>query len=133
MVKEGEPIPNYYPRIVDDDLFYEVQAIFAHNDLLLGRGGGVNTTIANVFGHITRCTRVQARHDPQQQRRRPWAARRTSNAAGSRMASAVARAGFDTTGFWHYSYAYARGLDPQALSTDGIEAAQEQRAAPTGA
>ena len=47
-----EPVPGYFPAIVDDDTYHQVQAI---------RGGGRqplrgrNTTISNVLGGLARC------------------------------------------------------------------------------
>ena len=60
MVHEGglkrraplEPVPNYFPAIVDEDTYHQVQAI---------RGGGRqplrgrNTTVSNVLGGLARC------------------------------------------------------------------------------
>jgi DNA invertase Pin-like site-specific DNA recombinase len=57
LVPEGDPIPDYYPAVVDPDLFYTVQAGLDRNRATPGRGGGANGSIANLFGHIARCAR----------------------------------------------------------------------------
>lgn len=50
-VPEGEPIPNYFPRIIPDNLFYAVQEQFEQNQ----HKGGRNGTVSNLFGHIAKC------------------------------------------------------------------------------
>jgi hypothetical protein len=52
---EGDPIPDYYPAIVDRDLFNQVQAIIRHNRETSGRAGGRPGPINNLFSHIARC------------------------------------------------------------------------------
>lgn len=47
----GDPIANYFPRIIPDELFYAVQQQMARN-----RGkGGRNGELQNLFGAICRC------------------------------------------------------------------------------
>jgi DNA invertase Pin-like site-specific DNA recombinase len=48
---EGEPIPNYYPRIIEDDIFDAVQAKFAANK---GKGGRRGKS-RNLLTHIVKC------------------------------------------------------------------------------
>ncbi len=55
-VPDGEPIIDYFPRVVDQELFDRVQAIFARRAALPGHGGGVNGRVANLFGGgLARC------------------------------------------------------------------------------
>ena len=53
----GDPIPDYFPAVVDKELFDRVQAILARNFSMPGRGGGANGAINNLFGHVARCAR----------------------------------------------------------------------------
>jgi hypothetical protein len=47
----GEPIPNYYPAVVKEELFYQVQKQLAENDYKGGRTGRVT----NLFTHFIKC------------------------------------------------------------------------------
>jgi len=47
----GEPISNYYPAIIAEDLFLKVQSLIKTN----GEYGGKNGAISNLFGHIAKC------------------------------------------------------------------------------
>jgi len=47
----GEPIPDYFPRILSDELFYAVRKLAETNK---GKGGR-NGKIRNLFGHIAKC------------------------------------------------------------------------------
>lgn len=47
----GEPIPDYYPAIVDKDVFYRVQEQLRQN---IHRGGRTGT-VSNLFSHILKC------------------------------------------------------------------------------
>jgi len=47
----GEPIPNYYPRVIDDNTFYAVQELFKKNKGRGGRTGKAN----NLFTHLGKC------------------------------------------------------------------------------
>ncbi|MCH7834064.1 MAG: recombinase family protein [Proteobacteria bacterium] len=60
-VPDGEPITGYFPRVVDHELFNQVQAIFARRAALPGHGGGINGRVANLFGRgLARCARCDA-------------------------------------------------------------------------
>lgn len=48
---EGDSIPDYFPRIIADDLFYAVQDQLKQNH---GKGGK-NGVVSNLFGHIAKC------------------------------------------------------------------------------
>ncbi len=60
---EGPAIPNYYPKIVDEDLFYAVQATFEanHQPTKDGLGsvprGGRNGAVHSLFSFIAKCGR----------------------------------------------------------------------------
>jgi len=60
-IPEGPPIPNYYPAIVKEDIFYQVQATFQANTQPLRNGNGVtgmggrNGNMNNLFAFIARC------------------------------------------------------------------------------
>jgi hypothetical protein len=47
----GETIPNYFPLVIDKDVFYRVQVLFRQNIHKGGRTGKVN----NLFSHIAKC------------------------------------------------------------------------------
>lgn len=47
----GEPITNYYPRVIDDNTFYAVQELFKKNKGKGGRTGKAN----NLFTHLVKC------------------------------------------------------------------------------
>ena len=50
-IPTGDPLPDYFPRIISDELFHAVQARLASN-----RGkGGRNGRVSNLFGHIAKC------------------------------------------------------------------------------
>jgi DNA invertase Pin-like site-specific DNA recombinase len=51
----GDPIPNYYPAVVDPDVFYQAQANKAENLKKRGHGGGRVGKTNNLFTHIARC------------------------------------------------------------------------------
>lgn len=50
-IPEGDTIPNYFPQVISDDLFYSVQAQLQQNQ----KKGGRNGAISNLFGHIAKC------------------------------------------------------------------------------
>lgn len=50
-----EPIIDYYPAIVDKNLFNQVQALIQQNRDTKGNAGGRNGPVNNLFGHIARC------------------------------------------------------------------------------
>jgi len=47
----GDPIPNYYPRIIDDETFFAVQDQFVRNT----RKGGRNGKFNNLFSTLIKC------------------------------------------------------------------------------
>jgi len=51
-IAEGPPIAGYYPRIINDDDFLEVQVLLAKTK---GKGGGRRDHVENIFGTIARC------------------------------------------------------------------------------
>lgn len=55
----GSPIPNYFPKILDDAVYYGVQARIANGSHRAGRTG----KIENLFGGITKCGYCGARMD----------------------------------------------------------------------
>ncbi len=60
-VPDGAPIDGYFPPIVDQELFNQVQAIFARRAALPGHGGGINGRVANLFGGgLARCARCDS-------------------------------------------------------------------------
>jgi DNA invertase Pin-like site-specific DNA recombinase len=58
-VPEGAPIANYYPAVITEELFYEVQQIFKDSQLktkkgkVVGRAG--NSRFSNLFVHLIKC------------------------------------------------------------------------------
>ncbi|PSC02845.1 site-specific recombinase [Alsobacter soli] len=52
-VPEGPPIADYFPRIVDDELFYRVKS--ARESRRLGGGGRRGAHISNLFSGLARC------------------------------------------------------------------------------
>lgn len=51
----GEPIPDYFPAIVPQDLFYKVQKRFDENKEKAGNGGGRNSKVCNLFAYLSKC------------------------------------------------------------------------------
>ncbi len=52
----GEPIPDYFPKVVPEESFYAVrQQMEQRASLNAGNGGGRNGKISNLFGHIAKC------------------------------------------------------------------------------
>ncbi|HEY9074270.1 MAG TPA: recombinase family protein, partial [Desulfobaccales bacterium] len=51
-VPEGEPIPGYFPAIIEPELFHQVQGAISHNRETSGNAGGRNGPVSNLFGHI---------------------------------------------------------------------------------
>lgn len=51
----GDPIPNYYPAIVEKNLFNQVQRVLQRNAALIGNRGGKNGRISNLFGNLAIC------------------------------------------------------------------------------
>ncbi|MEX0998773.1 MAG: recombinase family protein [Thermodesulfobacteriota bacterium] len=55
-VPVGDPIKNYYPKIIDEGTFYRVQEIIEQNSKFPGNAGGGNTDKAkNLFTNIVKC------------------------------------------------------------------------------
>lgn len=54
-VKEGDPISNYFPKVIDEGLFYSVQKIMDDRKRMVGWGGGKTGKARNLFALITRC------------------------------------------------------------------------------
>lgn len=56
-VPVGDPIPDYYPRVVDEDLWAKARGVA--NERKLGRahngGGQTGTVISNLFGSVATC------------------------------------------------------------------------------
>lgn len=52
---EGEPIPGYFPAIVDNELFNQVQAVISHNRQTKGNAGGRPGPINNLFSYLAKC------------------------------------------------------------------------------
>jgi len=55
MTKDGEPIPDYFPAIVDKAKFDQVQTLLSRNKALPGCGGGRKDKGFNLFVHIAKC------------------------------------------------------------------------------
>ena len=54
-VPVGDPIPDYFPKAIDEKLFKQVQNVVEINRLSSGHGGGKTGKIRNLFTHIARC------------------------------------------------------------------------------
>ena len=52
-VAVGDVVADYFPRIVEDELFLRVQA--ARRDRTAGAAGRKGTTVSNLFSHIAKC------------------------------------------------------------------------------
>jgi len=51
----GEPIPDYFPPAISEDLYYQVQAVIKANAAVNGRAGGRTGKAGNLFVHIVKC------------------------------------------------------------------------------
>jgi DNA invertase Pin-like site-specific DNA recombinase len=51
----GDPVPDYFPPIIDEDLFYQVQAQLDANRRQNGNAGGRNGKATNLFTHVVKC------------------------------------------------------------------------------
>lgn len=51
----GDPIPDYFPPAISEELFYQVQAITKANAEIRGNAGGRVAKAKNLFTHIARC------------------------------------------------------------------------------
>jgi DNA invertase Pin-like site-specific DNA recombinase len=54
-VPEGEPIPGYFPAIIDPELFNQVQAVIQENKVMQGNAGGRNGPVNNLFSLLAKC------------------------------------------------------------------------------
>lgn len=56
-MSEGDPIPNYYPKAIPEELFYQVQEAIEKNSKSPGRGGGggKHDMGRNLFPYIAKC------------------------------------------------------------------------------
>lgn len=54
-VPVGDPIPDYFPPVIDEDLFYQVQAVLKANAEKNGNAGGRTGKANNLFTHVVRC------------------------------------------------------------------------------
>lgn len=56
-VAEGDPIKDYYPKVIDEDLFYKVQLLIKQNRKFPGNGGGGGNKDKgnNLFSHVVKC------------------------------------------------------------------------------
>jgi DNA invertase Pin-like site-specific DNA recombinase len=51
----GDPIPDYFPPAISEELFYQVQAILKANAERSGNAGGRTGKAKNLFTHIVKC------------------------------------------------------------------------------
>jgi DNA invertase Pin-like site-specific DNA recombinase len=57
----GEPIPNYYPKVIAEDLFNRAQRALDQRSIKdkdgkkIGRGGRKGETVSNLFSHLIAC------------------------------------------------------------------------------
>lgn len=51
----GKPIKNYFPPVIDDDLFYQVQAHLQANSNKNGNTGGNTGKASNLFVYVVKC------------------------------------------------------------------------------
>ena len=128
MVPEGEPIPNYYPRIVDDDVvYYQVQAISARQQFACLVEVGVLIPRSPMCSpHIAKCARCASGPWPASTKASPTGSRRTSNAAGLQDGIRCNKHRIRYDRFRALFLRLCERLDPQALSADGVEKALEQ-------
>jgi hypothetical protein len=55
----GEPIPDYYPAIVDAGIFHQVQKLLRQKGKMDGNGGGRLAKAKNLFPYLARCAYCQ--------------------------------------------------------------------------
>jgi DNA invertase Pin-like site-specific DNA recombinase len=58
-IADGEEIPNYFPRIIDDELFYRVQQVRTQRKIKGGGRKGAN--ISNLFSGIAYCQKCHSK------------------------------------------------------------------------
>jgi hypothetical protein len=51
----GDPIANYFPPVISEDLFYQVQAQLRANSEKDGNAGGRTGKASNLFTHVVKC------------------------------------------------------------------------------
>ena len=56
---EGEPIKDYYPAIIEPDLFYAIQEHIKQNGKQPGNGGGRTQKAENLFVRLVKCGRCK--------------------------------------------------------------------------
>jgi len=54
-IPDRDPIPNYYPVVVDKDTFLRVQALMKANRERKGNGGGRIGRVSSLFTHVVKC------------------------------------------------------------------------------
>ncbi len=55
-VAVGDPIKNYYPKVIDEGMFFKVQKLIKQNGKMPGYGGGGNTDKCNnLFSNVVKC------------------------------------------------------------------------------
>jgi len=56
-VAQGDPIKDYYPKVIDESLFYRVQELIKQNSKFPGNGGGGGNKDKgnNLFSHVVKC------------------------------------------------------------------------------
>lgn len=56
-VAKGDPIKDYYPKVIDEGLFFKVQELIKHNAKFPGNGGGGGNKDkgSNLFTHVVKC------------------------------------------------------------------------------
>ena len=117
-VPEGDPIPDYFPAIVEPDLFNQVQAAIQYNRAISGNAGGRNGPINNLFGHLAKCAHCRG---PM-----AYVAKGVPPKGGSYLVCDTARRGLGCKrvfirygNFEPLILSYAKGLDPSEILPDG--------------
>ena len=55
-VAVGDPIKNYYPKVIDEGMFFKVQELIKQNGKMPGNAGGGNTDKCNnLFSNVVKC------------------------------------------------------------------------------
>jgi DNA invertase Pin-like site-specific DNA recombinase len=117
-VPEGEPIPGYFPAIIEPELFHQVQAAIQHNREKKGNSGGRNGPVSNLFGHLVKCPRCGGPMAFMDKGRPPK--------GGSYLVCDTARRGLGCErSYFRYDrlepliLSYCKGLDPGEIIPDG--------------
>lgn len=53
----GEPILDYYPKVISEDKYFRIQELVKANARKSGRGGGRNDKVNNLFGLLAECNK----------------------------------------------------------------------------